>query len=68
MMNRCPGQDKRNIKAEVINCSDCGYHLEIFSDEAKARCPNCKALAKRAKLPSCADWCKSAGDCFGRSK
>lgn len=68
MINRCPGQDKRNIKSEVIKCPGCGYQCEIFSDEARVRCPHCKALAGRAKLPSCADWCKSAAECLGRIK
>ncbi len=68
MIDKCPGQDSRNIQAETIKCPECGYVLEIFSDEVRARCPDCKRLVKRERLPSCADWCKSAGLCFGRGK
>lgn len=68
MKNKCPGQDDRNIKAEVINCPDCGYRVEIFSDEIKVRCPKCKGLVCRDRLPSCVDWCKAARECIGEDK
>ncbi|MCM8762796.1 MAG: phosphohydrolase [Candidatus Omnitrophica bacterium] len=65
---KCPGQDGRNLKAELITCSKCGYALEIFSDEAKAICPKCGNLVCRERLPSCIDWCKYAKDCVGEEK
>jgi phage FluMu protein Com len=68
MINKCPGQDDRNIKLDTIRCPDCGYKIEIFSDELKVRCPKCKNLACRDKLPSCVDWCKSARECIGEEK
>lgn len=68
MINKCPGQDDRNIKLDTIRCPDCGYQIEIFSDEMKVRCPKCKNLACRDKLPSCVDWCKSARECIGEEK
>ena len=68
MTLKCPGQDKRNIKAEIIKCPDCGYAIEIFSDEIKIRCPKCNNLACRVRLPSCVDWCKSARLCIGEEK
>lgn len=68
MILKCPGQDKRNIKAEIIKCLHCGYEIEIFSDEMKARCPACKGLTCRARLPSCVDWCKSARLCIGEKR
>jgi len=68
MLNKCPGQDKRNIKIEIITCLDCGYQIEIFSDEIKVRCPRCKNLACRDRLPSCVDWCKYARECVGGEK
>ena len=68
MINKCPGQDDRNIKLDTIRCPDCGYQIEIFSDEIKVRCPKCKNLACRDKLPSCVDWCKSARECIGEEK
>lgn len=66
MINKCPGQDDRNLKAEAIKCAKCGYQAEIFSDEIKVVCPKCKDLICRQKLPSCIDWCKFAKDCIGK--
>jgi len=68
MIDKCPGQDKRNIKAEIIKCADCGYEIEIFSDEINVRCPKCKNLACRDRLPSCVDWCRLARECVGLDK
>ena len=68
MIAKCPGQDDRNIKTETIKCPDCGYNVEIFSDEIKVRCPKCKGLVCRVRLPSCVDWCKSARQCIGEDK
>jgi DNA-directed RNA polymerase subunit RPC12/RpoP len=65
MINKCPGQDDRDIKVEVIKCSHCGYETEIFSDEVKVSCPQCKSLMCRERLPSCVDWCKYARECIG---
>lgn len=65
---KCPGQDGRNIKAESLTCGECGYSLEIFSDEVKVRCPKCKALVCRQRLPSCVDWCKFARECIGEER
>jgi ribosomal protein S27E len=65
---KCPGQDGRNIKAEIINCPDCGYKAEIFSDEVKVICPKCAGLICRDRLPSCIDWCKHAKECTGENK
>jgi DNA-directed RNA polymerase subunit RPC12/RpoP len=68
MLNKCPGQDKRNIKIEIITCPDCGYKIEIFSDEVKISCPKCKSLVCQERLPSCVDWCKYARECVGGEK
>jgi len=68
MLNKCPGQDKRNIKIEIITCPDCGYKIEIFSDEVKISCPKCKSLVCRERLSSCVDWCKYARECVGGEK
>jgi hypothetical protein len=65
VIDKCPGQDKRNVKAETLTCINCGYQVEIFSDEIGLRCPQCKSLVCRQKLPSCVDWCKSARECIG---
>jgi len=68
MIPKCPGQDDRNIKAQVISCPHCGYDAEIFSDEFKRHCPKCRNTIFKDKLPSCADWCKSARKCIGEDK
>ena len=68
MINKCPGHDDRNLKSEIMVCPDCGFQIEIFSDEIQVRCPQCGKLACRQRLPSCVDWCKSAKDCLGEEK
>jgi len=68
MKNICPGQDRRNVKAELLSCPDCGYQVEIFSDEIGVKCPQCRNLVCRQRLPSCVDWCKSARECIGEEK
>ena len=68
MIFKCPGQDARNIKSESLVCPDCGYKVEIFSDEVKVRCPKCKNLVCKTRLPSCVDWCRSARQCIGEEK
>lgn len=65
MISKCPGQDKRNVKIESCTCSGCGYEIEIFSDEFKAKCPRCKKVIPREVLPTCIDWCKYAPECVG---
>jgi ribosomal protein S27E len=65
MTSKCPGQDGRSIKIETLKCPDCGYEVEIFSDEIKVSCPGCKNLVCRDRLPSCVDWCKHALECVG---
>lgn len=68
MIFKCPGQDDRNIKVQILKCTDCGYKVEIFSDESKVTCPKCKNLICKERLPSCIDWCKFAKDCIGEEK
>jgi len=68
MNYKCPGQDDRDIKVEILTCPDCGYRLEIFSDEIKVSCPKCKGLVCRERLPSCIDWCKFARECIGEER
>ena len=50
MISQCPGQDSRNLKIEILQCQNCGYNLEIFSDEIKIKCPKCKTLVCRVRL------------------
>ena len=67
-MHRCPGTDPRFLKVEVHKCPHCGYEVEIFSDEAKTRCPKCKKDVYRETTPSCIDWCKYARECIGEKR
>ncbi len=67
-MDKCPGQDRRNVSVENIRCPGCGYELEIFSDEVAVRCPRCKERVCRQRLPSCVDWCKAARECIGEER
>ncbi len=64
MFNHCPGQDSRNLKADLFNCPKCSRSVEIFSDETRIKCKLCKNWVYREKTPSCADWCTSARECF----
>ena len=68
MISKCPGQDDRNLKTEILKCPDCGCQVEIFSDEIKVHCPKCKNLVCRERFPSCIDWCKFAKECVGPEK
>ena len=65
MTGNCPGQDKRKVKPEPIVCPACGYEAEIFSDEIKARCPQCRQVFYRQVLPTCVEWCVAAKECLG---
>lgn len=67
MINKCPGQDKRNVEAKLLKCPKCGYEVELFSDEIKARCPKCHNVVFVEIMPSCVDWCKYAKECVGGS-
>lgn len=68
MIFKCPGQDDKNLKSEILKCPNCGQEVEIFSDEIKVRCPKCKSLVCQQRLPSCVDWCKAARECIGEEK
>ncbi len=62
---QCPGQSKRNLKAELRRCPSCSYQVEIFSDELRVRCPGCGTQVYKEKTPSCIDWCRAAEQCLG---
>jgi len=68
MIPKCPGQDGRDLKVEILTCPNCGYKVEIFSDEIEVKCPKCKVSACRERLPTCVDWCKAARKCIGEEK
>ena len=62
---KCPGVDPRFLKVESRRCPHCGYEVEIFSDEIRRRCPQCKKDVYRKDLSSCLDWCRYASQCKG---
>ena len=35
MGSKCPGQDGRNVDVQTHTCAQCGYVVEMFSDEVK---------------------------------
>ncbi len=65
---KCPGQDRRDIKASLHPCPDCGHMVELFSDEMHARCRKCGAKVERESVPSCIQWCKAAKQCLGEER
>jgi len=65
---RCPGQSERNLRVGLYRCPNCGYKVEIFSDELKAECPKCGREVCKEKIPSCIDWCKAAEQCLGSDR
>lgn len=65
---RCPGQLSRNIEAKLQECPNCGYEVEMFSDELKVLCPNCRQPVYQETMPSCIDWCPAAKECLGPEK
>jgi DNA-directed RNA polymerase subunit RPC12/RpoP len=67
-MPKCPGQDTRNLKVALYKCQKCGYEIEIFSDELKAKCRKCGGYVYKEKAPSCIDWCPAAKECIGPEK
>ncbi|MCL5264929.1 MAG: phosphohydrolase [Chloroflexi bacterium] len=62
----CPGSTTiKSPVPEYIECPWCKGEVEIWSDEIKTTCPNCKATVFKNKAPSCIDWCKHAEECIG---
>lgn len=66
MIFKCPGSQKfSQPQPEIIKCPFCAKELEIWTDEAKAKCPSCKKTVTRKIDQSCLDWCKYARECVG---
>lgn len=66
MSLKCPGsQSFSQPKPENVPCPFCGYEVEIWSDEVKARCPKCNEEFFREREQSCLDWCNFAKNCLG---
>lgn len=69
MEERCPGTRLiAQPKPEYLLCPECGYEVEIWTDELKRACPHCKASVFREQAPSCIQWCKHAKECIGEEK
>lgn len=68
MISHCPGTQKiRQPIPEVIKCLSCGGEVEIWTDEIRAVCQNCKTDVWRRQYVSCLDWCKYAKECIGEA-
>ena len=68
MTTKCPGQDSRNLKICIHICPQCGKEVEMFSDEMKTKCPQCKTIIEKENVPSCIQWCKEAKRCLGTER
>lgn len=65
-MDRCPGARAfTQPKPEFVPCPACHGEVEIWTDEAEAKCPSCGNLVTRAMLQGCVDYCASARECLG---
>jgi len=51
-------------RMEIKDCPKCGEEIEIFSNEASAKCPKCKFVIYNDLL-SCVEWCEYAKECVG---
>jgi len=66
MHNVCPGAKSfRQPKPEIFTCPYCGAEVEIWTDELKGVCPNCKKTVYKEQNLSCVEWCKLAKECVG---
>lgn len=60
MSKTCPGSD---VAITFMNCPACGEEVELFTGDAKAKCPNCGVSVSR-DVASCIDWCPAAKKCY----
>lgn len=64
--NACPGSKAfRQPKPEFIPCPSCHGEVEIWTDEAEAKCDQCGQMVSREMLQGCVDYCPSAKECLG---
>ena len=68
MVNKCPGQDFRNLTVGLYRCPNCAAEVEIFSSETRARCHKCSTMVHKERLPSCIEWCAAARECLGEQR
>ena len=68
MVDQCPGAiNIRMPRLEIKDCPKCGEEIEIFSNEASAKCTNCGFVSYNDLL-SCVEWCEYAKECVGEEK
>lgn len=66
MISECPGAKRfKEPQPENIKCVFCSADVEIWTDEARTECPNCKKTVTRPEGQNCLDWCKYAKECVG---
>ena len=64
--NACPGAlNIREPRPEYEPCPECGYEVEIWTDESRRRCARCGAVVTKGRQASCIDWCQYANQCVG---
>jgi rRNA maturation protein Nop10 len=68
MVNRCPGQDGRNLTVSIHKCPVCGHEAELFSDETRIKCRKCGNYIYKESVPSCVQWCAKARECLGEER
>jgi HD superfamily phosphohydrolase YqeK len=62
----CPGAKLlRQPKPEIYTCPTCGGEVEIWTDEIRGYCSNCKKAVLKDTSTSCLDWCQYGKDCVG---
>ncbi len=51
MYDKCPSKSTRNLKSVIKICRSCGAEVEMFSDEPRVRCRNCRQFVYKDQLP-----------------
>jgi len=65
-MDKCPGAKAfTEPKPEFVPCPSCHQEVELWTDEAEAKCGNCGNVVSRAMLQGCVDYCEGAKECLG---
>jgi hypothetical protein len=68
MIRSCPGAGViKEVRPEYVRCPHCRTEVEVWSDEFRARCPECEAFVYRDQGVTCLDWCSKAAECVGDS-
>ncbi len=63
---KCPGAKTFTQPApEFLPCPKCHNEVEIWTDEAEAKCDRCGNAVTRAMLQGCIDYCQAAKECLG---